>query len=43
MKKLRPYQIQNAIECGMILTAYGIVYMQHTQANWQNFDRFRNR
>ena len=31
MKKLRPYQIQNALECGMILTAYGIVYMQHTQ------------
>ena len=31
MKKLRPYQITNALECGMILTAYGIVYMQHTQ------------
>lgn len=31
MKKLRPYQITNALECGMILTAYGLVYMQHTQ------------
>jgi hypothetical protein len=29
--ELRPYQKQNALECGMILTAYGIVYMQHTQ------------
>lgn len=31
MKTLRPYQLKNALECAMILTAYRIVYMQHTQ------------